>query len=207
MANSGMMDTVRLRSVVGDLRSGHSRDSDHFILQHSLGHLGDQPSQQTLSLVNTFRSELHDDINPRNLQLYLESFMMRGDLTDKIRKLRWLYICTYIRPAVCICLFSQLRCDILILIGLHSDHVKHSDNIHQALIGRKSFKANYIKVSGVGHALLEAPEKASEAMLLFLQGLGLVPAVMAGARRRGVSRAVSMSEADVPNISRLSLSE
>ena len=77
-----------LRSVVGDLRSGHSRDSDHFILQHCLGHLGDQPSQLTLTLVNTFRTELHDDINPRNLQLFLESFMMRSDLMDKIRKLR-----------------------------------------------------------------------------------------------------------------------
>ena len=58
----------------------------------------------------------------------------------------------------------------------------------------------------MGHVLLEAPDKASEAMLLFLQGLGLVPAVMAGARR-GLSRAASMSEADIPNISRLSLSE
>ena len=77
-----------VRSVVGDLRSGHSRDSDHFILQHCLGHLGDQPSQLTLTLVNTFRTELHDDINPRNLQLYLESFMMRSDLMDKIKKLR-----------------------------------------------------------------------------------------------------------------------
>ena len=84
---------------MGDLRSGHSRESDHFIIQHSLGHLGDQPSKQTLSLVNTFRAELHEDINPRNLQLYLESFMMRSDLTDKIKKLRY---SIYIRPANCI---------------------------------------------------------------------------------------------------------
>ena len=77
--------------MVGDLRSGHSRESDHFIIQHSLGHLGDQPSKQTLSLVNTFRAELHEDINPRNLQLYLESFMMRSDLSDKIKKLRWYF--------------------------------------------------------------------------------------------------------------------
>ena len=63
------------------------------------------------------------------------------------------------------------------------------------------------QVSGVGHPLLEAPDQAARAMLLFLQGLGLVPAVMAGTRRRGASRAASMSEADIPNISRLSLSE
>ena len=103
--------------------------------------------------------------------------------------------------------FQSFRCDILILAGLHSAHVKHSDSIHQALIGRKSFKANYIKVSGVGHVLLEAPEKSSEAILLFCQGLGMVPAVLGGGRRRAVSRGVSMSEADTPNISRLSLSE
>ena len=65
----------------------------------------------------------------------------------------------------------------------------------------------YLQVSGVGHVLLEAPEKTAEAILLFCQGLGMVPAVLGGGSRRGVSRGVSMSEADVPNISRLSLSE
>ena len=106
LANSGIMDTVRLRSdikfyreyihyyhhrsVAGDLRSGHSRDSDHFLLHHCLGQFSDQPSQLTLNMVNTFKTELHDDINPRNLQLYLESFMMRSDLMDKIKKLRYI---------------------------------------------------------------------------------------------------------------------
>ena len=107
LANSGMMDTVRLRSdikfyreyiiiitghrsVAGDLRSGHSRDADHFLLHHCLGQFSDQPSQLTLNMVNTFKTELHDDINPRNLQLYLESFMMRSDLMDKIKKLRYI---------------------------------------------------------------------------------------------------------------------
>ena len=55
--------------------------------------------------------------------------------------------------------------------------------------------------------MLEAPDKAAEAVLLFVQGLGLVPAVLAGGRRPRAGRAVSMSEADTPNISRLSLSE
>ena len=76
--------------MAGDLRSGHTRDSDHFLLQHSLGHFSDQPSQETLNMVNTFKTELHDDINPRNLQLYLESFMLRSDLMDKIKKLKYI---------------------------------------------------------------------------------------------------------------------
>ena len=77
--------------MAGDLRSGHTRDSDHFLLQHSLGQFSDQPSQQTtLNMVKTFKTELHDDINPRNLQLYLESFMLRSDLMDKIKKLKYI---------------------------------------------------------------------------------------------------------------------
>ena len=76
--------------MAGDLRSGHSRDSDHFLLQHCLGQFSDQPSQETLNMVNTFKTELHDDMNPRNLQLYLESFMMRSDLMDKIKKLKYI---------------------------------------------------------------------------------------------------------------------
>ena len=66
--------------------------------------------------------------------------------------------------------------------------------------------SSYMKLNDVGNVLLEAPEKAAEALLLFCQGLGLVPSVL-GPRRRTVSRGVSMSEADKPNISRLSLSE
>ena len=43
-------------------------------------------------------------------------------------------------------------------------------------------------------------------MILFCQGLGKLPNV-AGRRTRRVSRGVSMTEADKPNIGRLSLSD
>ena len=74
------------------------------------------------------------------------------------------------------------------------------------LLAGKSRGVSFMKFSDVGNVLLEAPEKAAEALLLFCQGVGMVPNVL-GPRRRTVSRGVSMSEADIPNISRLSLSE
>ena len=60
-----------------------------------------------------------------------------------------------------------------------------------------------MKFNGVGNVLLEAPEKAAEALLLFCQGLGFAPNVL-GPRKKGISRGLSMIEADKPNISRLS---
>ena len=86
-------------------------------------------------------------------------------------------------------------------------------NLHQVIRSHKTElfgnlliigkSASYMKFKDVGNVLLEAPEKAAEAILLFCQGLGLVPNVL-GARRTGISRGLSMIEADKPNISRLS---
>ena len=63
--------------------------------------------------------------------------------------------------------------------------------------------ASFVKFNDVGNVILEAPEKAAEAILLFCQGLGLVPNILSP-RRTGISRGLSMIEADKPNIGRLS---
>ena len=69
-------------------------------------------------------------------------------------------------------------------------------------------KVSFLKWKNIGNVLLECPDNVSQAILLFCQGVGMVPAVLGqGGRRRCGTRGLSMSEADVPNISRLSLSE
>jgi len=78
--------------------------------------------------------------------------------------------------------------------------------------------ASLLKIDDIGDVLNEAPDKAAEAILLFCQGIGLLPTVRSGSRsgsRRGsqaddanppiLGRRMSMQEADVPNIRRLSL--
>ena len=99
-------------------------------------------------------------------------------------------------------------CDTLILVGENSQQsLRQSETMFRQLTSRSGgVTSSFIKLSGVGNVLLEDPDKAAEAMILFCQGLGKLPNV-AGPRTRRVSRGVSMTEADKPNIGRLSLSD
>lgn len=76
--------------------------------------------------------------------------------------------------------------------------------------------ASLLKIDDIGDVLNEAPDKAAEAILLFCQGVGLLSTVpMKTSSRRGSladeakppnsRRRMSMQEADIPNIRRLSL--
>ena len=93
----------------------------------------------------------------------------------------------------------------LSVVGSNSQYAKQAEMLNQMLTTKASGKVSFIRVQNVGNVMLEAPNKLSEAIILFCQGLGMMPAVL-GTRRRIISR-ISMSEADVPNIGRLSLSE
>ena len=93
----------------------------------------------------------------------------------------------------------------LSVVGSNSQCAKQAEMLNQMLTTKASGKVSFIRVQNVGNVMLEAPNKLSEAIILFCQGLGMMPAVL-GTRRRIISR-ISMSEADVPNIGRLSLSE
>merc|ERR1712181_153099 len=66
-----------------------------------------------------------------------------------------------------------------------------------------------IKVEKVAEPVSETPEKTAEALLLFCQGMGLLPTLgRRGSRTdsQGGGRRGSMEEYDTPNIRRLSLS-
>ena len=93
----------------------------------------------------------------------------------------------------------------LSVVGSNSQYAKQAEALNQVLTSKASDKVSFIKAQNVGNVMLEAPAKLSEAIVLFCQGLGMMPAVL-GSRKRIISR-ISMSDADVPNIGRLSLSE
>jgi len=184
---ANLLDQVRGRSIVADLKTNYGRESDQFLVQHNFGNL-DNPSDELLIHVNKYKEELHNTINPRNLQLYVDSFFKRKDLIEQVKK--------------------EFKTDILIVTGSNSYYSKQADSLNQVLINNMQVKdkVSYIKIQDAANILLEAPTKLSEAILLFCQGLGMVPAVL-GSRKRSLTRGLSMSEADKPNISRLSLSE
>jgi len=81
----GMVEQVRGRSVGADLRANYGKTSDQFLVQHNFGSL-EHPSDKLLNLVNKYKDDLHTYINPRNLHLYVDSFMKRNDLSEHIKK-------------------------------------------------------------------------------------------------------------------------
>lgn len=114
---------------------------------------------------------------------------------------------------------TKINVDTLIMCGGNNEAVvRATEEMHAALpIGLCSI----IKVDGVKEIMLEAADKVADSLILFCQGLGLVPSVQRKISRSisitgdtdpdtgkmvPKDRKVSMEMFDIPNIRRLSLS-
>ena len=63
----GLLEQVRLRSVVSDLRLGSSKETDNFLLQHAFGKFTarEQRDSKLVTALTIYRYNLQSDINPR----------------------------------------------------------------------------------------------------------------------------------------------
>jgi len=134
------------------------------------------------------------EINLKNVTKYGDSYKKRSDLTEHI--------------------FAKISFDILLLSGMKSKSVKDSEEIHKEV---RPGLCSIIKLDGVEDVLEEAPDKLADCLILFSQGLGLLPTAKRRSSRSvsissqgnidGVknNRRMSMEQYDVPNVRRLSL--
>lgn len=103
---------------------------------------------------------------------------------------------------------DRINFDVLLLAGMKSKYVGDTEAIHREMTPGL---CSMIKVDDVVDPLAETPDKVAEAVLLFCQGMSLIPTV--GSRRLSenltgeelANRKMSMEEYDKPNIRRLSL--
>ena len=67
LTKAGILETTRGRAVVGELRTGHGKETDHFLLQHAFGDFarGELLSDKMVRLLTSFRDRIHSSINPR----------------------------------------------------------------------------------------------------------------------------------------------
>ena len=67
LGRAGLLEQVRLRSVVSDLRLGPSKLADNFLLQHAFGKISqrERPAGRLVTSLTIYRDNLHCDINPR----------------------------------------------------------------------------------------------------------------------------------------------
>ena len=115
-------------------------------------------------------------------------------------------------------LSERVAVDTLLLCGAKAQMARAAEEMHANIaIGLCSI----IKLDDVTNVVVEAPERLADSLILFLQGLGLVPSVQrkisrsqsvvseTSSEEQGVTtktRKVSMEMFDIPNIRRLSLS-
>merc|ERR1712080_228097 len=115
-----------------------------------------------------------ESLNEKNVSKFSESYKKRTPILSDLGK--------------------DIKFDVLIIAGAKSKTLEQSETIHRAMAPGC---CSIIKVEDVIQPLKEAPEKITEAMLLFSQGMGLLPTI---------GRRMSRQEMDTPNIGRLALS-
>jgi len=134
-------------------------------------------------------SKVETKLNDKNVAKYSEAYIKRTEILKDLNK--------------------KVKCDILLLAGSKSKCVNNSEDIHKEITPGI---CSIIKVEDVCEPLMETPTKTSEALLLFCQGVGLLPTLgRRGSRcdsqsEEGGRRKMSMTDYDTPNIRRLSLS-
>merc|ERR1712032_544889 len=99
---------------------------------------------------------------------------------------------------------NRIKCDVLLMTGMKSKYVGDTEAIHREM---KPGLCSIIKVEDVSEPLAESMEKVAEAVLLFCQGMGLLPTLQrimsrqdsGGNTTRDENRKSStMEELDIP---------
>lgn len=157
--------------------SGMTASTQEYLMWH---HFGTAPEERNHDLAQVYRQYFNKSINAHNLSLFIDSFIKRTDIQivremDPIKK----------ETA------KNFKCPVLLMAGSYSPHLDDTVNMNGRLDPTKS---TWMKLSDCGMVLEEQPGKVSEALTLFIQGLGYA---LHQCRRKS-STASSISLSDVP---------
>jgi len=140
-----------------------------------------------------------EEVNAKNVASYEESYKNRNEILSDLSQ--------------------RVTVDTLLLCGAKSQLVRAAEEMHANIAAGL---CSIIKLDDVMDVVVEAPERLADSLILFCQGLGLVPSVQRkisrsqsvvseassedqGEARPSKPRKVSMEMFDIPNIRRLSL--
>jgi pimeloyl-ACP methyl ester carboxylesterase len=125
-------------------------------------------------------------INIKNVDRFTEAYKKRSEFLSTLN--------------------DRIKVDVLMVCGSKHKYAADAEAMHKMM---KPGMCSLLKMEDIAEPMLEAPGKTAEAILLFCQGLGLLPTVQ---RRNSRSdsqdssgRKMSMEQYDTPNIRRLSL--
>jgi len=174
--------TATLKETFKD-RFGSSEEA--YLIWHRYGHsTGDLELVQ--ANIKEFQTKLGETRNSKNLALFVEAYLNRTNIAEKM---------------------DELKVDVLIAVGKKASLSNGTKKFYKALYeSRKSDRKTLancalLEVEEVGDVMGETPDRLAISLQFFLQGIGLLPAMpmkktLAGLGR--LSRAFSMEDADKP---------
>ncbi|XP_046850902.1 protein NDRG1-like [Xenia sp. Carnegie-2017] len=130
-------------------KSGFNDQVNHYFVHH---HFGKKHGKPDMKAVDEYIKNLTDSFNPHNLALFVHAYMQRSDITHELK---------------------NIECPVLVINGDLSPHHKDSEKFFSVLNKRT---CNILRLDDCGSDPLdEMPMQSAEGVLLFIQGLGLVP--------------------------------
>ncbi|TGZ59618.1 hypothetical protein CRM22_008966 [Opisthorchis felineus] len=187
---AGFAETIRDKLIGWKLNSiGMNPAAESYMLLHRFGSIGDATDEMEMRhALDRFRHSLREAINPRNLNKFIMSFMARTKIIEKV---------------------DLLRCPVLLITGSLGSHKHCVQRFYNALLQSARTDPDRLKhielvqLDDVANVLRGAPDKVSDCLQYFIQGLGLASGIV---NRRMSStvrpflrgRSLSMEEYDQP---------
>ncbi|GIY48958.1 uncharacterized protein ZK1073.1 [Caerostris darwini] len=152
---AGVMEYFKDRFMNWKLQSvGMNASTEQYLVLHRFG-AQLEVAENKDKLIQEFTENLKKRINARNLRRYVESYMVRKDIMGLIE-------------------LHLKGMDVLLVAGAKSAHTQAVSNMYMKMDKQKT---SFLKVDSAGDVLMEAPEKLSQSLHLFVKGLGFLTSV------------------------------
>ncbi|CAF1341742.1 unnamed protein product [Adineta steineri] len=170
------------------IHKGMNPDAEAYLIWHRFGRdaaKGYGDSQLLEANIREFSEKLYQKRTAKNLALFMDAFLNRTNLVDKLDK---------------------LTVDCLVAVGKKSSVINTTEKFYERLREarnnpQKMVNSPLLIADNVGDVLGEAPDVLAKSMQFFLQGIGLLSGLPMEAGLVGLgrlSRAMSMEDADRP---------
>jgi len=184
---AGFMEKMKDKIITYRLKQeGMNPTAEHYLETHRFGEDHHPENEEVTRAVELFKQDLKTKINPRNLRLFVETFLVRTPLVDKA---------------------SDMKINILLATGKNASHNHTVHTLYSALNTSNLSKpekktVELLEIDDVANIILEAPDSFGQSFLFFVQGLGKLGHLSSASGRKESltlrGRTMSMEEADLP---------
>ncbi|XP_054165492.1 uncharacterized protein ZK1073.1-like [Oppia nitens] len=131
---------------------GMNSAAEQYLVFHKFG--AHENIQNRDHVIKDYIQKLYSRMNPKNLRLYVESFLARTDLTPQLK--------------------DKMKVDTMLCSGSRNSHSHQVDQMQAAMDPKLTTR---VKLDDCGDVLQDTPEAFAYDLLLFCQGLGLFSAL------------------------------